>query len=77
MFYYYKRENDLKLKDIHQSPALLPLARRFKLSAYDAAYLALAEKTGEPLITGDERLFNTVHGQEGWVVWIGEYSRLP
>jgi len=51
----------------------LPLARRFGRSAYDAAYLRLAEKLGEQLITGDERLYNAVKGKLDWVLWIGDY----
>jgi predicted nucleic acid-binding protein len=50
---------------------MLPLARRFDRSAYDAAYLALAEARGEPFITGDLRLYNAVHDQLDWVRWIG------
>jgi predicted nucleic acid-binding protein len=53
---------------------MLPLARRFGRSAYEAAYLALAENLGEPLITGDERLYNAVHAQLGWVRWLGAYN---
>jgi predicted nucleic acid-binding protein len=52
----------------------LPLARRFGRSAYDAAYLTLAEQLGEPLITGDLRLYNAVHATLDWVVWVGEYT---
>lgn len=52
---------------------MLPLARRFGSSAYDAAYLVLAEKLGEPLITGDKRLYNTVHAHLDWVQWVGAY----
>ncbi len=51
----------------------LPLARRFERSAYDAAYLTLAERLGEPFITADERLFNAVHSKLKWVQWIGNY----
>lgn len=52
---------------------MLPLARRFGRSAYDAAYLTLAELLGEQFITGDERLYNAVKGKLDWVLWIGDY----
>lgn len=52
----------------------LPIAHRFNFSAYDAAYLALAESRGEPSITGDLRLYNTVHAALSWVTWIADYS---
>lgn len=52
---------------------MLPLARQFDRSAYDAAYLTLAQETGQPLITGDLRLYNAVHAHLDWVLWIGDY----
>ena len=51
----------------------LPLARRFGRSAYDAAYLTLAERLGERLVTADERLYNAVHPKLKWVILIGNY----
>lgn len=53
---------------------MLPLARRFDRSAYDAAYLTLAEKMDEELITGDERLYDAVREHLDWVVWIENYG---
>ena len=53
---------------------MLPLALRFDRSAYDAAYLALAEETAEPLITGDSRMYNAVREHLNWVQWLGDYS---
>jgi predicted nucleic acid-binding protein len=43
-------------------------------SAYDAAYLALADREREPLITADERLYNAVHPKLKWVLWLGNYT---
>lgn len=52
---------------------MLPMARKFERSAYDAAYLTLAEKLGETLITGDERLYNAVKDHSDFVLWVDEY----
>jgi predicted nucleic acid-binding protein len=52
----------------------LPLARKFNRSAYDAAYLALAEARSEKLVTADERLYNAVHPKLKWVLWLGDYT---
>lgn len=56
---------------------ILPLARAFDRSAYDAAYLALADAADEPLITADARLYQAVRGRLPWVRWIGEYGTTP
>ena len=53
---------------------MLPLAQRFDRSAYDAAYLALAESTDQPLVTGDLRMYNAVREHLDWVKWIGDYQ---
>jgi predicted nucleic acid-binding protein len=51
---------------------VIRMAGRFDRSAYDAAYLALAEARGEALVTGDRRLYNAVHEELDWVQWIGD-----
>lgn len=56
---------------------MLELARRFERSAYDAAYLVLAEKLSEPFITGDSRLYHAVHSELEWVLWIDDYPLTP
>ena len=42
-------------------------------SAYDAQYLALAERLNCDFWTADEKLFNAVSGHLGWVKWLGNF----
>ena len=49
---------------------MLPLARQFDRSVYDAAYLALGKMRGELVITGDLRLYHAVRDHLD-VRWIG------
>lgn len=55
---------------------VLPLALRFDRSAYDAAYLALAKISEQPLVTADRRLYNAVHERLDWVQWMGDYPQV-
>ncbi len=53
----------------------MELAHQFNLpAAYDAHYLALAERHRCDLWTADERLWNTVKMQLPWVRWLGEHA---
>lgn len=54
--------------------AVLAMAHRFERSAYDAAYMTLAETLGTQFITGDRRLFNAVSEALPWVLWLGDYQ---
>ena len=51
------------------------LARKYNLSPYDCAYLALADKEGCDFYTGDRRFYQAVKPHFRWVKWIGDYSR--
>ena len=59
--------NDL---DLHRQA--LAIAGRLKLpAAYDAHYLALAEREGVEFFTADRRLANSVVGHLNWVRYVG------
>ena len=56
------------------SMGILQLSGQHQRSAYDSAYLALAESQGVWFFTGDKRLFNAVRQSVAWVKWIGDYQ---
>ena len=53
---------------------ILQLARRFKLSAYDAAYLELSLRTGLPLSTLDDELA-TAAAKAGVAIFVSSDSK--
>jgi predicted nucleic acid-binding protein len=66
------RQLDIPLEAVSMEEAVA-LARRYDRSAYDAAYLALAEREEVPLITADKRLFNAVKRRFQWIAWVEEF----
>jgi predicted nucleic acid-binding protein len=62
---------DLRTPPINR---VLALAHQFDRSAYDAAYLAMAEHLQQPLLTGDHRLYNAVQAHLSWVLLIDTYQ---
>jgi predicted nucleic acid-binding protein len=49
------------------------LAARFQISAYDAAYVALADTEAVELWTADEPLFRAVNASTPFVRWIADW----
>lgn len=45
----------------------------FDITAYDASYVTLSEVHGVPLLTGDQRLINTLAGSPFTLVSIPDY----
>ena len=50
------------------------LSGQHQRSAYDSAYMALAQAQGLWFFTGDKRLFNAVGKTLAWVKWLGDYQ---
>lgn len=54
--------------------SVVSVAQRLQCaSAYDAAYLALAEREKAPLVTADRRLHNAVRDRFRWIISIDEF----
>lgn len=52
---------------------IFSLSMRWKLSAYDGAYLGLAEKLDSEVWTGDRAFYTMCRGKGSRVRWIGDY----
>jgi predicted nucleic acid-binding protein len=50
------------------------LSGQHQRSAYDSAYMALAQAQGVWFFTRDKRLFNAVGQTLAWVKWLGDYQ---
>jgi len=55
---------------------MFALSMRWKLSAYDGAYLSLAEKLDSEVWTGDRAFYTACRGKGSRVRWIGDYPRV-
>lgn len=49
------------------------MARENRLSTYDCAYMALAEREECDFYTGDKKLYHATRTHLSWVKWIGDY----
>ncbi|MBI4333492.1 MAG: type II toxin-antitoxin system VapC family toxin [Chloroflexi bacterium] len=63
----------VELREVNPTK-ILETALHYDVSAYDAAYLALAEVEECVLWTGDRHLHNAVAKKLAWVRWIGDYA---
>ena len=55
---------------------IFSLSMRWKLSAYDGAYLSLAEKLDSEVWTADRAFYTACRGKRSRVRWIGDYPRV-
>jgi predicted nucleic acid-binding protein len=76
------RDNLFKLRKLRLQPVSVPpslqsvihLASRYEISAYDAAYAALAHDLSIPLVTADRKLVGKLADSEVDVRWLGELN---
>ncbi len=62
----------VELKEV-EPLRILETALKYRLSAYDAAYLALAEDEKCDLWTGDRNFYQAVRSESFPINWIGDY----
>ena len=71
---------DLRALPLNRMPTFeltvsaLPIATTYDITAYDACYVALAQRLGIPLVTADQKLHNKLAGTPLAPVWLGAWT---
>ena len=55
--------------------AAFEIAQQYNQRSYDSIYVALAEREGMALWTGDLRLYNALRARFSFIRWIADYQR--
>jgi len=70
------REIEIKLLPIGDIQRLFDISLKYGRSAYDAAYIFLAETLNMKMVTADAKLHTAVKGKIQGVVWFEDYGKL-
>ena len=62
-------------ESVVSSVEALELAHTYDRSAYDSAYLALAQAGQTLLITADKRLYNALEGKFNRLIWVEDFQK--
>lgn len=65
----------IAIADVKLIPIAYIYARQYKISVYDASYLAAAKEHNAPIYTADRRFYDAVKSKERLVKWIGDYKK--
>lgn len=55
---------------------IFDISAKHRISAYDGAYIAIAELKHIPFLTADKKLFNTLKNHFSFVKWVQNYHEL-
>lgn len=57
----------------HLKDRIFDISVKYNRSAYDGAYIAIAESKNLPFLTGDKKLFDSLKHHFTFVKWVGAY----
>ncbi|MEW6417263.1 MAG: type II toxin-antitoxin system VapC family toxin [Nitrospirota bacterium] len=59
----------------HLKDRIFDISVKYNRSAYDGAYIAIAESRNLSFLTGDKKLFDSLKHHFTFIKWIGDYPR--